>query len=147
VAKRRGKKLKKPKASGKAINGVYVSPRPASDTPPQAQYPSFSLKSMDSGYTLQDCDEKTRAAFAEKIYQLSQLTWHTIQGNPSVSGLGTKKIRKKGFDRPIPKEITADTPLLAIRFHGSKARMVGYRRGSVFHVVWIDRSPFTLYSH
>jgi len=45
----------------------------------------------------------------------------------------------------IPASITDDVTIWAIRFAGMNP-MVGYKRGDVFHIVWLDHN-FSVYEH
>lgn len=64
------------------------------------------------------------------------MTWGQIIQAPS-GGMGTEPIPQNQIIPPIPPHITPDITLLSWRF-GQGARMVGYREGEAFHVVWVD---------
>ncbi len=64
------------------------------------------------------------------------MTWGQIM-QASRTGMGTEPIPQNQILPPIPQHIPPDITLLSWRF-GQGARMVGYREGEVFQVVWID---------
>lgn len=82
----------------------------------------------------------------EKILKLSKMRWQDIQTN-SRQRNGTEVISRNEIKATIPREITEDVDFLSIRFHDDKGRIVGFRDGVVFHVVWFDVNPFILYKH
>jgi len=111
----------------------------------QQAHPIFCLKYLDRNYySLSACTKEEKAAFADTLDRLSQLTWAEITKSPR-HGLGYEKIARSSLRAPIPKHIEEDVIFIAFRFYG-KAPMVGYREGMIFHILWIDRD-FTLYHH
>jgi hypothetical protein len=117
------------------------------EPPPQQRKPKFSLEFLSKAYCLSNCQQLEKAAFADAILTLTQLTWAQI-GQAPRHGLGFEKIDRKsitGKDSAIPNVITDDVNIIAFRFHG-KAPMVGFRREDTFFVVWLDRA-FSLYNH
>lgn len=141
-SKRRRKKLKAQEARGK---GQLKNPAPEQSIPSLQQTPLFCLNKIVSKYCLSRCEKNEKAAFADTLHRLSQLTWGEIQNAPK-GGMGTEKIsRDRLTSARIPSGITDDVQLLAIRFCGN-APMVGYKSERVFHVLFLDRD-FTLYDH
>lgn len=52
---------------------------------------------------------------------------------------GFETINTSRFKVPMPTCITEDiNHLYVIRFSAQKSRLVGYRRGNVFHVIFVD---------
>jgi hypothetical protein len=96
-------------------------------------------------YSLSVCTKEEKAAFADTLDRLSQVTWAEISKS-SRHGLGYEKIAQNSIRATIPKHIKKDDIIfIAFRFYG-KAPMVGYRKNTIFHILWIDRD-FTLYQH
>ena len=124
--------------------GKYVAPQPTVEESPEQQPPVFSLRYLQKDWGLSDCDKEEKAAFADTLGILSQMTWAQIKG-AHRHGKGTEKIDRKAIKAPIPSHVTEDVVFLAIRFASMKA-MVGYRDGVVFYVLWLDRG-YNLYSH
>jgi hypothetical protein len=111
----------------------------------QQEHPVFCLKYLDRKYyCLSVCTKEEKAAFADTLDRLSQLTWTEISKS-SRHGLGYEKIARNSIRATIPKHVEDDVIFIAFRFYG-KAPMVGYRKDAIFHILWIDRD-FTLYQH
>jgi len=115
----------------------------AKQTPNQMR-PKFSLEYLQKGYCLSDCTKDEKAAFADRLHELSQLTWQQIQ-QAGRHKQGFEKIPSESIKSGIPPCITDDVVIMAFRFCGL-APMVGFRRDEVFFAVWLDRD-FTLYDH
>jgi len=111
----------------------------------QHEHPIFCLKYLDRNYySLGACTKEEKAAFADTLDRLSQLTWAEISKSHR-HGLGYEKIARKSIRATIPTHVKEDVIFIAFRFYG-KAPMVGYREDVIFHILWIDRD-FTLYQH
>ncbi len=131
---------------GKTNTGKLVAaPQGGESGSTQQKKPVFSLEFLRRKYCLSCCDAVEKVAFADRIHELSQLTWAEI---------AAANRHKQGFEviahdsitgDSVPGHITDDTNLLSFRFCGMKP-MVGYREGRIFHVLWFDRD-FTLYDH
>jgi hypothetical protein len=106
--------------------------------------PTFCLSDVDPEYCITQCDKNDKAAFADRLRKLSQMTWNQII-QADRHGFGREKIDRNALRRPIPKHISEDVTFIALRFSGNKA-MVGYQSGRTFHAIWFDRK-FTLYDH
>ena len=118
---------------------------PSSEEPYEALCPVFSLEHMSrhvKEHCLLTCDKNEKAAFANTLNKLSQLTWSEIR-HGHRHGVGYEKITKIGV--PIPKTITSDVSFIAFRFCGLKP-MIGYREKNLFHIVWLD-TKFKCYKH
>lgn len=134
-------KLKRPGLSG---GQKIAAPPVVVDKPAEQNPPVFSLRYLQGDYCISQCTRDEKAAFAERMHRLSQLTWAQLKQAPR-HGLGFEKIARHNIRAGIPAHVTPDTDLLAFRFEGLKP-MVGYRRDSTFFVLWLDRD-FTLYPH
>ena len=99
---------------------------------------------MDDKYSLSNCEQEEKAAFADTLHKLSRVTWAQICTSHS-HGIGSEIIKQECIKASIPKNITTDTNILAFRFY-DKAPMVGYREDRIFHIIWLDRD-YTLYDH
>ncbi len=129
-------------ANKRKQKGERLSAQEITDIPPDQQPPLFSLRYMSKDYSISQCTKDEKAALVDTFYQLSQLTWSQIKASPR-HGLGYEKIDRKSIKSSIPVHIKDDVNLIAFRFCGM-APMVGYRDGSVFYIIWLDRD-FTLY--
>ncbi|MBC6472773.1 MAG: hypothetical protein GDA48_08100 [Hormoscilla sp. GM102CHS1] len=137
-------KQKRFNAKNRKEKGRRIAEKDTTDIPPEQQPPMFSLQYMNKDYSLSQCTKDEKAAFADTIAKLSQLTWSEIKSQPR-HGLGYEKISREAIRSSIPGQITDDVNFIAFRFCG-KAPMVGYRDRSVFYIIWFDRN-FTLYPH
>jgi hypothetical protein len=119
-------------------------PIPSKEVSDLHKKPIFSLVHLQKDYCLSKCDKKEKAAFADTLHKLSQMTWQDILFSPK-HGSGSEKISRNSIQTTIPDHLTEDVKFLAIRFC-AKAPMVGYREQNIFQIIWIDRS-FSLYDH
>lgn len=107
--------------------------------------PKFSFCYIEKSHCITKCQNDEKAGLADKLYRLSQLSWAELK-QQGRHKLGFEKISRDSIKAGIPKHITEDVDhFLAFRFDDLKA-MVGYRLGSTFFVVWLDRD-FKLYKH
>ena len=125
--------------------GTHLKLPPSLQAMQEIDYPIFCLKYLDRDHHLLQCSNDEKAALANKMFQLSQMSWNAIQLS-GRHGNGSEKIARNAIRRPIPAFISGDVDhLLAIRFDGLKP-MVGHRSGAIFHILFLDRD-FTLYAH
>lgn len=125
-------------------SGVRIKPPHPAPGSTNQEKPHFSLVHLQEDFSLRQCRQEEKAAFADTLDRLSKLTWGEIQSSPRY-GLGHEAIARDAIKAPIPSVITQEVRILSFRCHGM-APMVGFRDGIVFHVVWLDRK-FTLYDH
>jgi len=105
--------------------------------------PTFCLRYVDPAYCITSCDKDDKASFAERIRQLSTMTWNDII-NADRHGFGLETIARDALPK-APANVSEDVRFIALRFSGKKP-MVGYRTADMFHVIWFDRD-FNLYDH
>ena len=107
--------------------------------------PVFCLRHLGRGHPLSACDPAEKAALAERLFELSQLTWNQIKIAPR-HGQGFEKIARNALRGvSIPPEVTDEIPVLAFRFSGRKP-MLGYQIGRLLTLIALDRD-FTAYNH
>ena len=87
------------------------------------------------GFGFPDCDRNELLDLLDAFRLRSRMTWAEMISAPRT-GLGTETIGRHHI-RAIPADVTEDVNLLALRT-GRRGRVVGYRRDSVFVVVWVD---------
>lgn len=110
----------------------------------QLQHPKFCLEHLQKDHCLSKCTADEKAAFADRLHQMSQLTWQQLsQAHRHKQGF--EAIDRKSIKGTFPSVLTEDVTIYAFRFHGM-APMVGFRTAEVFHIVWLDRA-FNLYAH
>lgn len=128
---------KKPRARKDAVSGGKRVKKPEpSESNPDFRCPDFCFHHTVPGYTVEGCSDQDKIALIEAIWKRSRLTWIEIRMR-SRTQLGTEKIHPSSIRKAIPSGITEDSYFLALRF-GQAQRIVGYREGSVFHIVWVD---------
>lgn len=143
-----GDKLgKKSKASLSKFSGQ--PPQHSGDTSEGSTNPLtlvFSFEKMQSrtGYSVKECDVGVRAALANKLFELGQLTWSQIVENDRKGGMGHEKMDKDELRAPV-SHISEAVKILVFRFF-SEYRLLGYREGRVFHILFVD-SKLTIYKH
>ena len=135
------KRIQQPKPTG---GGHLLAPQADGKSSSHHLPPKFSLANLSKSHCLSVCTTEQKAAFADRIHELSQLTWQAIMQAPR-GGQGSETIARTSIKPSIPKCITDDVNILAFRCIG-KAPMVGYKIHDTFYVVWIDRD-FTVYDH
>ncbi len=125
--------------------GKHIRPQPSESKSDNLEYPVFSLRFLDKDYCLSLCQQQEKAAFADTLHKLSQRTWGDIR-QLNRHKVGYEKIARSLIKGKIPTHLTEDVEhFLAFRFY-DMAPMVGYKEGTVFYVIWLDRT-FTLYEH
>ena len=145
MAGKRNRSNKSKIASPSIQQGQRLRVHTSTDKPPGQLPPVFSLEYLDSDkYSLDKCDQRERADFAIALYRRSRLTWNQIQC-AHKHGLGSEPLPHSAIKAAIPEHVTPEVTLLAFRFSDKKP-MVGYRRGRIFYVLWLDRK-FALYDH
>jgi len=110
----------------------------------EIEHPVFCFRHLHKDYHIDKCETVDKVRFLERIVKLCNLTWQEIK-LADKHGFGTEKIPKKNIKQQLPKEVTEDVPLLALRYNGKKP-FVGFKNRFVFHVLFIDRN-LTLYKH
>lgn len=134
---------KKIKRTRPANRGRIKAP-PVKSISSDAVNPIFSLRHLDKNFSLTKCTKEEKAAFADTLYKLSQLSWQELRQAPR-HGLSYERISINAIRGAIPSHIAKEVGFIAFRFYG-KAPIVGYRDGEIFHIVWVDRE-FKLYAH
>jgi len=131
-------------AKNRTSKGKNISLHSADEINPDQQCPIFSFEFLQSSYCISDCTQEEKAAFADRMRRLSQLTWAQIKCQDRHK-LGCEEIARTSIRAGIPAHVTEDVVIIAFRFH-DKAPMVGYRDKRIFHILWFDRQ-YRLYSH
>ena len=105
--------------------------------------PKFSLKYLTKKFSLDKCSKEEKAAFADKLHEMSQQVWSQIfQGARHSNGF--EKLGK-GKDLAWIQDIFKDKNIIAFRFAGLKA-MIGFIDNEILYIPGLDRN-FTAYKH
>jgi len=107
--------------------------------------PTFCLRYVDPDFCITSCDKNDKAAFAQRIRQLSTMTWNEII-QADRHGFGSEHIPRRSLIPRIPSHVTEDVGFIALRFSGLKP-MVGYQSQGTFHIIWFDRDMKGVYNH
>lgn len=135
-------KVRQPKPTKGERFGVRSQPVVSDDD----QRPHFSLVHMVRGsHCLESCDGDGRAAFASALWRRSQLTWAELR-QAGRGGLGYERIPRDSIRVPVPSSVTPEVDSFLSFGSGGPMRLIGYRTGVLFHVIWFDTS-FEVYTH
>lgn len=105
---------------------------------------SFSFQYFsEKKFGLESCNLTDLKELLCQMKNISSKTWNEIRTSHR-HGLGSEKIDSKSLRVSIPSECK-EKQLLAFRYNGKKP-MVGFRRNSVFEILYLD-TDFTLYPH
>lgn len=134
---------KKPKQQQPKSFGQIKSPSISKND----QKPLFSFHHHGKDYCIEDCELHEKVAFSIWMYKLSQFTWGELATEPRT-GFGYEHIPRKQFIPNPPKSLTEEVDkYMVFRFHNpSNGRIIGYRLGEVFHIIWIDCTS-SAYNH
>lgn len=134
------KQFRKPRPE----KGKHIQAKASATKPTNQESPKFSFYHLQSSHCISKCEKNEKVAFVDALFKRSQMTWQQLL-QAGKHHLGSEVIDRDSIKAAIPPFITDEVTLLAFRFNGN-APMVGYRDGSTFHVIWIDRA-FDLYDH
>lgn len=111
-----------------------------------------STDHLSPTYCLRHLQEPYALAHVEKLQKLRpvldalavrcQMSWGNLK-QESHKGLGWESAPKIDFSKPWP---FPGRPWMIFRIGNNEGRMVGYRDGRTFVIVWLD-CDFTLYKH
>jgi hypothetical protein len=97
-----------PPTKGKLFNAAAESPR----IDYNREKPTFCLRYVDTQYCITICQNDDKAAFADKIRRMSQMTWNELIQAPR-HGMGLETIPAYRIERPRPRHLTDDVTLIA----------------------------------
>lgn len=102
MAKRFNAKDRKEKSS-------KIGLREVEEVPPEQQPPLFCLRYLDGDddYCLRECNQEQKAALADKLYQLSQVTWAQLKSLDRHK-MGFEKIPRHAIRGRIPPHVTEE---------------------------------------
>lgn len=102
-------------------------------------HPAFCFRYIQSNYCIKQHDVKIQAACAKRLQHLGKLTWAEIRKAPR-HGAGHEIIEQDSINERLPPNTPGDRNFLVFRlgYKGKRSVMIGYRKGKVFYIVWID---------
>jgi len=106
--------------------------------------PIFSFFHMPyrGSFCLTGCSQSDKTSVADKLVELSQLTWNAIISSPRT-GLGFEKIPQRQFKVILPKIVTPEVTIKVFR-HSQGGRIAGFRENQIYHILAIGDD---LYDH
>lgn len=133
--KNNSKRIKQPKSE--IDSGWYYS---------DERHFAFSFTKMPkSDYDIEHLNNMHLVALVKKLKILCVLTWGDLKRS-GRHALGHEIIDRNSFKKvTVPNDISDDVKFLAFRYNG-KNSFIGYRRGKIFHIMYIDHN-FTVYNH
>ena len=99
--------------------------------------PTFSFNLLKSPYCISNLGKNEKAAFADRLRKMSELTWRQLREAPREK-LGSEQIAFEQIKDKLPKDRSPDEDYLAFRFKDRKTCMIGVRERRLFHVLLID---------
>jgi hypothetical protein len=96
---------------------------------------SFHYMTYCGSTCLSKCEKADCADFANRLLELSQLSWNDII---SKRYAGYEKIPRHQFKNPIPTSITEDVDKLVVFNFSCAGRMAGFQRGNIYHIVQVS---------
>jgi hypothetical protein len=125
-----GGKPKKP--APKHVEG-FRTPPPSTD----GDGPAFCFTQTRPGYRIADLDQSMKALLLNRLEALSGFTWREIRNLRHEAGC--EPIPRTRMIVPIPSSLRPNDDILSIRVekHGL-FRLIGFRDGRIFRVLWID---------
>lgn len=135
---------KKPLITIQPEQGKRIVIPPTRALPLSQQKPSFVLECCHKrDFCFIRCNKAQKVGFADKLHELSQLTWSEII-NANRQGLGQERIPE--LDRKKPSIAPKEAKIIGLRFH-RKRRMAGFKDDNgTFHILWFDHNG-KLYKH
>ncbi len=127
-----------------------------SSNPPTALEPTndeddfvaFSFQDLhkDYGFNTSQCNHQLRLDLLSKLRVISCKSWNDLEKAGKKSGFESLPIN--ALRKPIPEDIPLKgvNKLHVLRFNGQDARLIGYRLGRVFYIIFID-PELEVYNH
>lgn len=109
---------------------------------------AFSFRDLhkDYGFETAQCDHQTRLDLLSKLRVISCRSWNDLEKVGKKSGFESLPIN--ALKKPIPKDISLKgvNKLHVLRFNGQDARLIGYRLGRIFYIIFVD-TKLEVYDH
>lgn len=107
--------------------------------------PAFCFTNTRQGYRISDLDQSSKALLLNRMELLSSLTWRQLKNLRHEDGC--EPIPRHRMTPSIPATLGPNDEILSIRVekHGL-FRLVGFRDGRIFRVLWVDPNG-TCYPH
>lgn len=113
-----------------------------------SDYVVFSFMYLQKNYGLDHkrLTKNHKIQLLNKLVKITSVTWLQLELKNKRDG-GLERISKKCFKKPLPSVITDDIDKLCVlRFASQECRLIGFRRGNIFYILFID-PDLSLYDH
>lgn len=132
-----GKKFKPQGGVQGKLNSGEAKNRPALD------HPVFCFRYLRNGYGIDDLENDAKVSLVDSLWRASQKTWIQLENTGHLKG-GVEKIPASQLLVGLPPSLFDDRlQVYVLGFLGKVGKIVGYREGQVFHVIWISPSHAT----
>lgn len=134
----------------RAKNDVFSSALPTTLEPTNDEddFVAFSFQNLQKDYSFNtsQCDHQLRLDLLSKLRVVSCKSWNDLEKAGKKSGFESLPIN--ALRKPIPEDVPLKgvNKLHVLRFNGQDARLIGYRLGRVFHIIFID-PELEVYDH
>lgn len=128
-----GKRFKTP--SGGKQNGLKA---PSTTSPKVAAegIPIFCFAYLQKGYGIEDLEKSEKVYILDELDKMRQLSWIRWQSIDKTQGF--EKVPLKQLT-PKPPPDFADREQVYVKRFSDVGRIIGFREGDIFHIVWIAR--------
>jgi hypothetical protein len=110
----------------------------------ELDYPIFCFRHLQ---TKIGEDYKFYSDFVDRLKKISSLSWNEINTS-NRHGFGTEKMPVGQIKPVLPRFITPEiTHLTVFRANGDNRPFLGLRRGSVFHILFMEEKFGDVYNH
>lgn len=136
--------------SQRAKNDLFSSTAPVTLEPANDDddYVAFSFQDLheDYGFDTAKCDHQLRLDLLSKLRVVSCRSWNDLERAGKKSGFESLSV--SALKKPIPESISLKgvNKLHVLCFNGQDARLIGYRLGRIFYIIFIDPN-LEIYEH
>jgi len=109
------------------------------------QYPVLCLRHAHPRFGVEQLNDKQRSELLLKWSKRVQHSWTELQTH-GKHGLGYEMIPASMIKPQCPHETLAQDKYLVFRHQGNLP-MIGFKAGTVFHVLWIEAEYNAVYEH
>ena len=107
---------------------------------------SFRYLQKDYGLDHKRLTKEYKLQLLSKLIRTTNMTWLQLELKNKRDG-GLEKIPKNCLKKSLPSVVSDDIDkLYVLRFASQECRLIGFRRGNIFFVLFID-PDLSLYNH
>lgn len=150
VSKKKDKRLQKrikkmAQAKNDGFANTLITLEPSND---DDDCVAFSFKDLQDHYSFDTakCDHQLRLDLLSKLRVISQKSWNELEKAGKRAGFESLAIGELKVEISSKVALKGVNKLHVLRFNSQNSRLIGYRLGRVFHILFIDPN-LELYSH